>query len=240
MMSALTSLPRAHRAGFSLVEVLVVLAIIAGLVGGSVYGIGMLSAGDLKSNALRLTSSIKYMYSQAAVHNTQYRLVFDLDTGTYEAQVVAQAFVEEGPQDEEAAEARRARDEEFLTEEALALGEEKAREKELFDDREDNPFGFNRSVSARRIQDSVISPGVLDKGVRFERIIVPNLPEAEDGKVALNFFPNGYQEPIIIILSDKGGENKFSLVTEPLTGRVKLYSKEVEVPKDFGQGESDD
>ncbi len=221
------------QAGYSLVEVLVVLAIIAGLVGTSTYMVGMIGAGALKSEALEITSAIKYSYSQAAMNNSQYRLVLDLDAGTYHTEVVESAFVRDEPtldEDEE---------DELLTEEAQQLAAEKRLEEDLFDEDEDDPFNMNRRVTYKRVQNGVIDPGKLEDGVRIWRVIPGTGEPVETGKAAINFYPSGFQDPVIIILSD-GEETFFSIQTEPLTGRVHLFSKELQPQDEFGQGESDE
>jgi len=222
-----------NRRGFTLIELLVVMAIVAGIAGMGAYMVGMLDQGALKSEALKITSSIKYSFSQAAVNNSRYRIVFDLDTGSYSAEVVESANVEQptavpgGDEDE------------FLTEEAQALAEQAERDDDLFDEDEDNPFGINRRVSYQRVQDGVIDPGQLEDGLRFTRIVVGQSIDVTSGKASINFFPNGFQEPAIIYMADAQGR-MFSIQTEPLTGRVFLFSDEIDVPRDFGQGESDD
>ncbi|MEM1347067.1 MAG: prepilin-type N-terminal cleavage/methylation domain-containing protein [Myxococcota bacterium] len=220
------------RRGFTLIELLVVLAIVAGIAGLGAYTVGMLDQGALKSEALKITSSIKYSFSQAAVNNSRYRIVFDLDSGSYAAEVVESANVEQ-PTNQPGA------DEEFLTEEAQALAEQAEREDDLFDDDEDNPFGINRRVSYQRVQDGVIDPGQLKDGMRFTRVVVGQAVDVTSGQASINFFPNGFQEPAIVYMEDAQGRT-FSIQTEPLTGRVFLYNKEIEIPSDFGQGEVDD
>ena len=191
------------RRGFTLVEVMVVLAIMAAMVGGGAVLVGLLDAGKLRSEAVTITSACKYTYSQAAVNNTRYRIVFDLDTGSYSTEVVRSARVEEPVAPAPGlpgafGESQPARDEsEFLTEEAQALAEKKEREDDLFDEAEDNPFGVNRRVTYERVQDGVIKPGKLPAGVKFKRIVVGNGVDREEGRASVSFFPNGFQEPAI-------------------------------------------
>jgi len=224
--------PRLQRAGFSLVEVLVVMAIVAGLVGVGAYMVDMITAGDLKASARQMSSSMKYMYNQAAVNNTQYRMVIDLDSNTYHTEVVQSALVEDFSSDPE-------EDEDLLTEEALALAEKKREEESLFDEDEDNPFGISRRVSYQRVQDAVLKPGKLKDGVKFTRVFVPAYGEVSAGRAYINFYPNGFQDPLIIHMEDDRGAI-FSLQTEPLTGRVLLFSDEILPSSDFGLGEDDD
>jgi general secretion pathway protein H len=218
--------------GFSLVEVLVVMAIVAGLVGVGAYMVDMVTAGDLKASARQMSSSIRYMYNQAAVNNTQYRMVIDLEANTYHTEIVQSALVDEFASDPE-------EDEELLTEEAIALAEKKKAENDLFDDEEDNPFGISRKVSYQRVQDAVMKPGKLKDGVKFTRVFVPAIGEVSAGRAYINFYPNGFQDPLIIHLEDSRGAI-FSLQTEPLTGRVLLFSDEILPSSDFGLGEDDD
>ncbi len=237
---------RGTRAGFTLVEVMVVLAIMAGMMGGAALLLGTLEAGKMRGEAIKLTSALKYTYAQAAVNNSRYRIVFDLDAGTYNAEVVRSAIVSGGPapggipgtpgfgvaaEDED--------DSEFLTDEARALGEQKDREDDLFDEDEDNPFGVNRRVTYERVQDGVIDPGKLKDGIKFSRIVVAGAVDRTEGTASVTFFPNGFQEPALIYMEDASGA-MFTIKTEPLTGRVKLYSRELEIPQDFGEGEDDD
>lgn len=249
------------RAGFTIVEVLVVMAIIAGLVGASAYTINVVTAGDLKASALEVTSAIKYTYSQSVINNSRYRLVFDVGGSTYRAELVHTAV--EKPRDPAAnggqdgwgpggggdnfggglgaqgAGGQRGGGEDYLTREARELAERKRREDDLFDEDEDNPFGVNRRVSYERVQDGVLKPGELKDGVRLVLAYIGTNPPIEDGEASINFYPSGFQDPAILVFEDAYGE-RFSLQTEPLTGRVLLRSEELEPTDDFGEGESDE
>ncbi len=230
-LSQLTRHRRLDTRGFSLVEVLVVLAIVAGLLGVATGAITSLSANDLKSSAMGVSASLKYTYNQAGMNNTHYRVVFDLDEGQYYSEIVRAAHLTAAPPDEQ--------DEEYLTEEAREL-ERKKREKEsLFDKDEDNPFGVNRKVSYERVQDALIKPKPLKPGVRIARVYTAGGEVIEDGLAVINYYPTGWQDPVVIHFEDDDGD-VFSLITEPLTGRIKLRSEEYIPDDDFGLGEDDD
>lgn len=77
----------AHRqraaAGFTLLELAVVLFIV-GLFGTLVVPlIGGLGREDLQTTARRLAGTTRYLYNESALSGRPYRLVFDLDAGTY-------------------------------------------------------------------------------------------------------------------------------------------------------------
>jgi len=58
------------------------------------------------------------------------------------------------------------------------------------------------------------------------------------GRAFIYFFPLGQTEPAIITLTDKKEQNVYSLVVHPITGRVRIYSEEVQPP--VRGGETDD
>jgi prepilin-type N-terminal cleavage/methylation domain-containing protein len=210
--------------GLSIIEILVVLAIFAGLIGIGAGMIGLIGQGGARKEAVKLTSAVRYMYSQAAVNNSQYRLVLDLDTGEYYGEVVEYANVE---QEEDSAVA-----DAFLTKEAQALGKKERERRSLFSKKEADPFGIDRRVRASRIEDGLMRPGKLPEGLFFSRVIVAAEDPITQGIATVNFYPNGYQDPAIIFIEDNDGQI-FSLRTEPLTGRVILEDGEMRIPDGF-------
>jgi general secretion pathway protein H len=74
--------PRAD-AGFTLLELAIVLFLL-GLFSSLVIPLfGGLGGDALKTTARRLAGTTKYLYNEAALNGRPYRLVFDLDAGTY-------------------------------------------------------------------------------------------------------------------------------------------------------------
>lgn len=208
-----------------------VLTIVAGLLGLGAGLMSSLTANDLKSSAMGVSASLRYTYNQAGMNNTHYRVVFDLDENVYYSEIVRSAHLTAAPPGEE--------DEEFLTDEARALDRKKREKESLFDDDEDNPFGVNRKVSYERVQDGIIEPKPLKPGIRVLRVYTAGGDVIEDGLAAINYYPTGWQDPVVIHFTDEGGE-VFSLITEPITGRIKMLSDEYIPDDDFGLGEDDD
>ena len=71
--------------GFTLVELTVVLFIIALAVSLSLPLLGKMSNADLHAAGRRLAGTIKYLYNEAVLEKTTYRLTFDLDHASYQA-----------------------------------------------------------------------------------------------------------------------------------------------------------
>lgn len=218
--------------GMTVVEIIVVMSIIATIMGLGASMIGLIGASDLRKDANRLASVIRYTYSNAGINNTRYRLVLDFESSTYFTEITDQALISNS---------ERTQDEEMLTEEARELGRQNDKKTDLFDEDEENPFGVNRRVTFQRVQDAVVEDEKLGDGVKFDKVYSPRFPNepVTQGRMALSFFPNGYTEPVLIILKDENGA-AYSLLTEPMTGQIRMYSTEIEPPPGFGELETED
>lgn len=83
-------LPRSRPSGgFTLVEIVVVVALISLFMVFSIPLFGNVGTSSLDSSARRLSGTIKYLYNEAALSGLQYRLIYDLDQGSYRAQILA-------------------------------------------------------------------------------------------------------------------------------------------------------
>lgn len=221
-----------HERGVTLVELLVVLTLVGGIMSIGVYMLGLLTHTKLKDEAMRLTSAIKYTYSQAGLNNAQYRLVFDLDTNEYYSEVTNSPVVIESSDVNDS--------EGLLPEEARELAERFQADNDLFAKNEADPFNLNRKVTFERVQDGVLQPKKLPEGIRIFKVQTAHqrLP-FESGKASISFFRNGFQEQALVVLGDESGA-RYTLITEPLTGRVNIYSGELQTPPGFGEEEIDD
>jgi general secretion pathway protein H len=72
--------------GFTLVELTVVLFIIALSVSLTLPLLGKVGEADLHAAGRRLAGTIKYLYNEAVLEKTTYRLIFDLDHAAYRAE----------------------------------------------------------------------------------------------------------------------------------------------------------
>jgi prepilin-type N-terminal cleavage/methylation domain-containing protein len=75
--------PRRRRAAFTLVEILVALAVVALVVGLAIPKLTELSGMELRSAVRRLAGAARYAADQAAVRKAPYRLRFDFAARAY-------------------------------------------------------------------------------------------------------------------------------------------------------------
>jgi hypothetical protein len=218
----------------TIIEILVVLMIMAGLAALSLNAVGALSATDLRDDAMRLTSAMKYTWTRAAVNGAQYRMVIDLDSGEYHTEVTDALVVREAP-------ASAGSEEGVLPEEAQERENRKSASASNLFGEESDPFGIHRAPTYEQVEAGALKARAFKSGVKVYEVHVAYQDRPiTSGKIAINFFPDGFQQPVIIVLSNEEGDDFYSLVNEPLTGRVKLYSERIEDRDMLMHGEDDD
>jgi len=80
--------PRLRRRGrgFTLIETIIVLGLIALMVGGVMVGIGAGRQAEVSRASNQLANTIRFAFNKARVTGTYYRLLIDLDKGTFSLQ----------------------------------------------------------------------------------------------------------------------------------------------------------
>lgn len=73
------------QAGFTLIELALVVVILGMLASLSLPMLSGLEPDRLNATARRLSGTVKYLYNEAAMTGFEHRLIFDLDTGSYHA-----------------------------------------------------------------------------------------------------------------------------------------------------------
>lgn len=88
-MTVLRRDSRLHRSarGFTLIEILVVLAIVGLVLGLAIPKVQELSGVELRSATRRLAGAARYAADQAAVHKTPFRIRFDVPGRTYRVEL---------------------------------------------------------------------------------------------------------------------------------------------------------
>src|SRR5262245_60711386 len=74
------------RNGFTIIEVMVVLAIISLITGASVFGFRQIVRSDLRGSASKLAGAIRYCFDRSITTGAYFRIVIDLDNNKYWAE----------------------------------------------------------------------------------------------------------------------------------------------------------
>ena len=223
---------RASR-GFSLVEIMVVTAIIGLAMGASVYGFRAIAKSDLRSSSSKLAGAIRYCFDRAVTTGAYYRLVLDLDDNKYWAERSDErAYLTAGKEnapgkgqalDVQALDKQRAEEEAKLQELATSVGGQMVSL---------DPPPKPKRAKFQTFKDTTLPQVKLTRAKMFD-VYTPRQREPYiKGRAYLYFFPDGHTERAIVRLHDR--DDFYSLVVHPLTGRVEVMSGKVDIPRDFG------
>jgi general secretion pathway protein H len=236
---AIAAPPRSTTGGFTLIEIMVVFAIVALLFGASVQGFRSLRKADLREATTQLSGAMRYLFDRASTTGKIHRLVIDMETGTYWAEVSDDRFFIPREETEEQVRVR---------EEKEAMDDEEAARKREQDSRaaaSGKGVSANSSFDLSKLEvgdfrpkrarfasfkDMALKPVKLKK-TKVQSVYTPRVVEPlTSGRGYVYFFPLGQTEPAIVTMADREGKTVFSLVVHPITGRVRIYNREVLPP----------
>jgi general secretion pathway protein H len=184
--------------GFTLVELLVVISVIALLAGLAAPAVGTLTGANARDAAGRLAGAMRYMYDTAALRHTTCRLALDLDAREWWPEC-AQGAATVG-RDEEISPAELER--RFPGEKATELRSLLAR----------GAFG--------QYSDRLVDKRKLPGNAKFGAIRVEGRRDVAEGVVYVHFFPGGQAQRAFVPVVD--GNNAYTIVVEPFTGRARV------------------
>lgn len=209
----------------TVIELMVVLLIVAGMSVAGVAVFSQVTRAELKAQSLRMSGMIRHTYGQAAIHQQYYRMVFDIDSAAY--------WVEVAPKDRPG--------------QAPTIPEQ-----ELIGAPEGNDFGKKRGKKGakdadseaivqrprfQQTEDGVIRRRQLNEGIRIHSIFTPSEQDGiTEGRTSITFFPNGFVERCTVILTD-GNDGFRTLEIQPLTGKVRILSGRQEPDRGFFEPE---
>lgn len=216
--------------GFTLIEMMIVLAIVALITAVTVTGLRSMFKTDLRSTATRMAGSIRYLFDRASTTGRVHRLVLDFDNGKYWAEVSDDQFILGAGKETE--ESRKKEAEKIAKEEEV---KREAAEKEAFFGASQIPSKYMpkpfipKRAKFDAFRETAVKPITLKSGVFMADLYTPRLlkPLAE-GKGYIYFFPMGMTEAATIHLSD-GKDTFYTLIVHPLNGRVSVKNSFVEV-----------
>jgi len=222
---------RPSSAGFTLIEVIVVIAVAATLLGAAVVGIGALTGARARATLGELGATVRALYDRAALTGHTCRMVFELPPGdatgfTYRAECATRALTSAADRDQTLKDANQAQ----------------------LDAAKRGPRGGSSARSPSTLLDvlaqekdrveavakfsTFTSPEVEPRRVSGVKLSVwtPHQRQpARSGLAYLYFFPQGFVERAQ--LTARQGNSVWTLTVSPLTGKTAVVDGEPEIPK---------
>lgn len=226
---------RSRASGFTLIEIVVAMAVMALLFGVVVSQTDVLQERDMKQTTNKLASTIRYLYNKAAMEKLYIRLVLDLEERSYWVEATSDPLTiaredttsrgskkddekkKEKEKEKEKAEAEKKKAGEAEGKEEGAQGSDEGAEGEGAGKIKVPEPTFGQ-VDSYLLKPTKLPDTVFFKDVQVEHRRGP----VEGGQESIYFFPNGYVERAIINLRDEDDEVHYSLKTQPLSGKVDI------------------
>ncbi len=246
---------RRRQEGMTLLEIVIVTAILALAASGLTFSLGALSRTQLKSSAGKLVAAARFAYSRAVVRGTTVRIKFEIPGGTFSIEE-AKSGVTLARLSERERVGERGEDgqvQSAVDPWAAAAARVNTPDKPTLGSSPFMPLSSGpRAAAEGAVEASSEGSGTpsksrytnvpLGRGVQFVRLTVPHEPEpVVSGEGSIHFFPGGRTEHAVVQLGD-GREGVYSIEILPLTGRARIYSEAYEPRElhDDPENEGDD
>ena len=192
--------------GFTLLEVMIVIAILVLVSGVALSSLDSLTSTQLRTQTNRLAAAIRHAYNRSVADGLYMRLVINIESDRY--------FVEGSYTPT------------FIPAEQRTEGEANDQKK---DDDDDTPS----TPPPRFVR--VIEEVAMEKGIGIDGVITAGQEdEFRSGVAHIYFFPNGFVEPAMIYTTD-GDEDFFTLIISPMTGRVRREKGKADPGENMGR-----
>jgi general secretion pathway protein H len=235
-MTAAFRTRREASTGFSLIEVLIVVALMALMTAAIVAGSGMLGSTRLRSGATLVLTGIRLGITRANATGLPVRLVFDITERRLSLEETQGKMLRVTGEGEEApgAGAEGATEEEKAAEaEAKGILEGPRAPKAQFSPVKELGFEDENGQAGRE----------LGRGISFVKVQTEHdaAPRTE-GRAYLYFWPGGGTEKAIVQLAREGDDEPLTVLISRLTGRAKIERGAIELDEprsgaDFGERE---
>ena len=195
--------------GFTLIELLIVIAVLAVMSAAAMPSLNAVTGASARAAAGELSGAARYLFETAALRHQTCRLALDLDHASWWPECTAgrAAPGKEAALEEEAALEDRFPDERDAEKRKLLAA---------------SKFGvFKDRLAGKRALPG--SAGFADVWTAHQR------DPSTRGMAYVYFFPHGQAEAARIAIAD--GDNVYSVVTQPFTGRARVVTGKPELPR---------
>jgi general secretion pathway protein H len=223
-------------AGFTLIELMIVVVLLGLVMTVAVRGIRSLAKSDMRISSVKLAGAIRYLFDRASTTGRMHRLVIDFESKRYWAEVSDDQYYmprerETDLQREEADKKAKEEDEEEAAKRQEEADQANAAGSPQYDTTKYQPKEF-KSKRARfsAFKELAVKPAAI-KGAKIQGLFTPRLATPMNtGRGYIYFFPLGMTEAAQVYISDEEEKTFYTLVVHPLTGRVQIINKYVEPP----------
>lgn len=186
--------------GFTLIEILIVIALIGLIMSVAVPNITLALKVNISNTSRELATTIKAAYDESVLRGTVHRIAFDMEKQEY--------WVEQGDRD-------------FL----LSRGEQVEAERRKLDRMTEaekkeylkDPFSMARTITKNKKS--------LPTGVKFSDILNARSKDPQtSGVIYAHFFPHGFVEKLVIHLQDRY-DRKNTLIVNSVNGKTRVFER---------------
>ncbi len=234
---AMMRLSQRHSRGFSLIELMLVVALVGIMAGGVIAGSGMLGSSQRRAAATLVMVGVRHGMTLANAEGLPVRMVFDIDGRRIWLEQTRTRMLRTAPDE----------DEDDLTGGAAAAtelekqaAEESAR---ILEGPREPPATFS-AVDALGVDPEDPSPGrALDGDVMILKVHTEHDPAPRtEGRAYLYFWPGGGTEKAVITVGRPDDEEPVNIVVSALSGRTRMVRGDVDFERpdlevDFGERE---
>jgi general secretion pathway protein H len=226
---AFHSARRAER-GLTLVELLIVIALIAVLTGSVLMGPGMLEGSRLKSAATLIVSGIRLGLARASTTGKPTRLAFDLDSGKLTLEESSSSVLLR----------EHTKDSSSGAEPATELEKKAHAESDRILEGPHSPRPTFKAVPGFNANAGDTGPGrSLGNGVEFISVQTDHDDDPRtSGRAYLYFFPGGTTERASVQLKRRGDDTGLTITVSGLTGRAIVERGRVDLAPPRSDGEA--
>lgn len=212
-----------RRRGMTLVEVMVVIAIIVVVSGVAIPSMALLLDLQQKAAVTELATAFGYLRDEATLRNVTFRVEFNLDrnrwkveAGTPDATIFATTEEREAWEQELEDQLTRFTEREIEEGAANEILEQEGR----FEGLEDGTIDTEKELPGGSRFAWVYTP---EYGEPVEPSMEPPEDETEERKVYSYIFPDGQMQfTVVRIVGEYDAEDGYTLIVEPLTGRIHI------------------